>query len=566
MDKNISEQYYLLYEKMVSIMTDTDNYTREKLIEVLCALSELFNIAKGVTEYYKSISDEKLGIGETMIDYDNGKGSVPVVHHRFVSRSQTVVKITLYIADDAEPLSDWAREKLNIIARTLLSYISRNRMQAAVETLGFHDETGYPNLRAFKRYVGSLIADGIIAQYSAVHFNLRHFAVINQEIGRDLGDIVIKRYFDTVAELIGDNGIVCRIGGDNFIAAFKKDLIKPMLEIMNGVPVYYDEGASKRVIVSSSAGIVEVEEKHSFRKSEQLLDKLMAVSNIARRKENGRIVFYDEKMEIMKEKSLRIQRLFPNALEKREFKVFYQPKVDILTGRIVGGEALCRWFHEGAFISPGEFIPILERNTDICELDFYMLDSVCRDIRRWLDEGKNAVRISVNLSRKHLVDPDLLEHILTIIDSNSVPHDLIEIELTETTTDVEFRDLKRISAGLQAVGIFTSVDDFGVGYSSLNLIREIQWNVLKIDRCFLPADEDPEDSITSLMYRHVIAMAREIGLECITEGVETIKQVEILRKNNCTIAQGFFFDKPLPVEEFEEKLKMLYYSIDDKEI
>ncbi|MBR5116851.1 MAG: EAL domain-containing protein, partial [Lachnospiraceae bacterium] len=136
---------------------------------------------------------------------------------------------------------------------------------------------------------------------------------------------------------------------------------------------------------------------------------------------------------------------------------------------------------------------------------------------------------------------------------------------TETTTDVGFRDLKRIVSGLQQEWICTSVDDFGMGYSSLNLIREVPWNVLKIDRCFLPSDEDEENSPTSLMYKHVVAMARDLGLECVTEGVETAKQVEILKKNHCQVAQGFFYDRPLPVEEFEKRLERPYYTQDVKE-
>ena len=210
---------------------------------------------------------------------------------------------------------------------------------------------------------------------------------------------------------------------------------------------------------------------------------------------------------------------------------------------------------------PGQFIPVLEQNTDICQLDFYMLETACEHLRKWLNEGRNVVRISVNLSRKHLMNVDLLDRLLSIIDRHLIPHEYIEIELTETTTEVEFNSLKRVVSGLQKVGIFTSVDDFGMGYSSLNLIRELPWNVLKIDRCFVPPDDETDTSTTSLMYKHVIAMTQDMGLECITEGVETRRQVDVLRKNHCGIAQGFFFDKPLPVEEFEKRLDQQFYPI-----
>ena len=161
-----------------------------------------------------------------------------------------------------------------------------------------------------------------------------------------------------------------------------------------------------------------------------------------------------------------------------------------------------------------------------------------------------------------MMELDLLNHIISIVDENNVPHEYVEIELTETTTDVEFRDLKRVVRGLQRVGISTSVDDFGMGYSSLNLIKEVPWNVLKVDRSFLPEEEDDNDSTRSIMFKYVVAMAKELGLECIAEGVETQSQVEILRNNRCELAQGFFFDKPLPIDDFEQRLTEHRYPVE----
>ena len=205
-------------------------------------------------------------------------------------------------------------------------------------------------------------------------------------------------------------------------------------------------------------------------------------------------------------------------------------------------------------IPPAEYIPVLEQGRDICKLDFYVLDTVCRDIRRWLDTGRKVVRISVNLSRRHLSDMDLLQRIVDIVDKHNVPHKYIEIELTETTTDVEFKDLKRTISGLQKTGIATSVDDFGIGYSSLNLIKELPWNVLKLDKSLLPVNSTDNSDQKVVMFKYLIAMAQEMGLECIAEGVETKEQVQLLTENRCSLAQGFYFDKPLPVEEFENRL------------
>ena len=150
-----------------------------------------------------------------------------------------------------------------------------------------------------------------------------------------------------------------------------------------------------------------------------------------------------------------------------------------------------------------------------------------------------------------MMDIDLLEHLMEIIDRNNVPHEYIEVELTETTTDVEFRDLKRVVGGLRDTGVCTSVDDFGIGYSSLNLIKELPWKVLKIDKSILPVNSEDERSV---MFKYVVAMAKEMGLECIAEGVETDEQVDILKKNGCDFAQGFRFARPMPMDEFEKKL------------
>lgn len=185
-----------------------------------------------------------------------------------------------------------------------------------------------------------------------------------------------------------------------------------------------------------------------------------------------------------------------------------------------------------------------------------MLEHTCRDIRRWLDEGRPVVKVSVNLSRRNLGELNLSERIIACIDKYNVPHKFIEIELTETTTDVNFSDLKKIVFSLREAGISTSIDDFGMGYSSLNLIKELPWNVLKIDKSFLP-DENDRASQKYVMLKHIIALAQDIGLECIVEGVESSEHVRLLKENNCFMAQGFYFDRPMPVEDFEQRLNEL---------
>ena len=277
-------------------------------------------------------------------------------------------------------------------------------------------------------------------------------------------------------------------------------------------------------------------------------------------------VFFDEETQKRIEDAKRLESIFPSAIENEEFLVYYQPKVRLDNCTVYGAEALCRWKHKGEIIPPMNFIPILEQSHSVCLLDFYMLEHVCRDIRRWLDSGLPTVKISVNFSRVHLGDVDLSRHILEIIDCYRIPHRLIEIELTETTTDVDFRELKKVVTELNRQSVSTSVDDFGVGYSSLNLIRDLPWDVLKIDKSFLPegTTDSPHEQKKRVVMKHLIAMAQSLGLECIVEGVETAEQIEILKENKCNLAQGYYFDKPLPVEIFEGRLSSLKDKISCK--
>lgn len=252
-------------------------------------------------------------------------------------------------------------------------------------------------------------------------------------------------------------------------------------------------------------------------------------------------------------KAKEIEYMFPDAIANEEFQVYYQPKVALKDYSLTGAEALCRWTHEGKMVFPGDFIPVLESGMLICELDFYMLEHVCKDIRTWLDEGKKMVKISVNLSRKNIHTPNLLNKIISIIDKYKVPHELIEIELVETAGELNDEDLWELVNGLREYKVSTAVDDFGTGFSSLSLIRNLPWNVIKIDRSLLPQTAD-KNTEQYTMLRHLLTMLYDMGFKCIVEGVETVEQVKMLKENNCYVAQGFYFDRPLPKSDFATRL------------
>ena len=299
----------------------------------------------------------------------------------------------------------------------------------------------------------------------------------------------MREYIRLLEQQVGEDGIVSRLGGDNFVMLFRKENLDKVISIFEGAPVQLGDSEEGRAMLATHAGVFVIPDDYYYHDFGDLMDRIINAYNAAKSGARGDVVFSNEKMLEQKEHMMRVKQMFPVALQNEEILIFFQPKINVSTNTIVGAEALSRWYHSGKLIMPSEFIPVLEQSMDICKLDFYVLDQVCKHIRRWLDEGKPVVRISVNLSRRNLIDLDLLDHILSVVDKHHVPHHFIEIELTETTTDVEFKDLKRIVTGLQEAGVFTSVDDFGIGYSSLNLIREIPWNILKVDKDFLPYSE-----------------------------------------------------------------------------
>ena len=553
-----NDKYISFLERLINV-THAEPFNHEIYTALVIEICEYYQLAKGETEFYATPIMEQRGIGETLCEYDNGKAEKIILRLRIDTVSKAVIIGTLYVAADDEERSEEEIRQLDTLLKIVMGFVSRMRLVRKVEEFGFSDLDGYLNFRAFARYLDIENAENRLGGKVAFHIDLHNFTMVNHEIGRKNGDIVLHNYYKMIQGALKDLGIIVRLGGDKFIGVFDRKIKRKIFDLISGTNVPYDETGEKQIKISAAAGIYMLPNPFMMKTYSDIMDKITLASNAAKRTSGSNIIIYDDKMKSEKEHVKKIQSEFRAALENEEFVVYYQPKVNLDNREIAGAEALCRWIKGRKIVPPDEFIPVLEMNTDICDLDFYMLDHVCRDIRRWLDEGRNVVRISVNLSRKHLVDVDLVDHIISIIDKNHVPHEYIEVELTETTTDVLFSDLRRIVCGLQEQGVWTAVDDFGMGYSSLNLIRDIPWNVLKIDKSFVPKALEDEESISNKMFRHVIAMAHDIGLECVIEGVESIDQLEALKKNYCNIIQGYFFDRPLPLEEFENRLDRKYY-------
>lgn len=522
-----------------------------KILEPICKFLRISRISSAV---FDSTCDSAIIKSAPHIYYDDGNADSTRVL-KFTENNVRACKAN-YSFMQSKSGQDWSDEEFQQIEafeKLIYMFCDRSYASTIAKDLSMFDNDLmiYP-LTFFLATVKNLIRQGRIGEFGGVYFNIKHFSSINDRFGRDCATNIMKLFIHGILEKILYEECICRVGGDNFVVLFKKDNLNIIKNYLSGMPITFNDGET--VTVTTTAGYYMIPE--ATESATDVMDRISTAYQLAKSVYKRPFLFYDD--EIMQHQThvKEIEMMFPSAIENEEFKVFYQPKTQLNNYQLAGAEALCRWFRNGKVISPGEFIPVLEGSKAICTLDFYMLDHVCRDIRRWLDEAREAVKVSVNLSRLHLGDEDLLESILRIIDKYKVPHHFIEIELTETTTDVDYKELKKIVYGLREQDISTSVDDFGVGYSSLNLIREMPWNVLKIDKSFLPTQEEENNDPSKVkMLRHIITMSQDLGLECIVEGVETAEQVKLLKDCKCYLAQGFYFDRPLPVKEFEQKLE-----------
>jgi EAL domain-containing protein (putative c-di-GMP-specific phosphodiesterase class I) len=280
----------------------------------------------------------------------------------------------------------------------------------------------------------------------------------------------------------------------------------------------------------------------------------------ARAGKSGDFVFFEKSMleEEIRTKSIMVA--FPQALKQREFCVYYQPKVDAREKKLIGAEALCRWKREGRIVPPVEFIPAIERFGRIVQLDLYVLDRVCSDIKKWTESGITPPRVSVNISRRDLAEPELADKINAIAEKYGIPHELIEIELTETVGSDEFSMMIKLIGKLKEYGFAIAIDDFGSGYSTLTMLKSIKADIIKLDRAFIK-DITPDSVSDKTIIRNVVNMVHELNIHVIAEGVETAEQLEFLIDAGCPVIQGYYFDRPLPKEEFDERLtEQEYYK------
>lgn len=417
--------------------------------------------------------------------------------------------------------------------------------------------TKMATMNAFMQFVGMLTATGRASDYTAFFFNIKNFKSIHKSLSYIEGTALLIKYCRTVADALARNEMIARLGGDNFAVLVLDEHRDYFINLIQNVVVKFQkDDRMLSFVFGATVGVCKLTDEANPG------DVMMHITTAyqAAREKHAVMSYYDKKtgVEIMERKI--ILSKFYKAISRNEFFVMYQPKVDLKTRTLGGAEALVRWKHGEGFIMPGRFISVLEKDGCICALDFYMLDRVCTFQRKLIGEGINPVKISVNFSKRHLSNNKLVEEIIEVIDRNDVPHELIEIELTESEDYHDQGVMKDIVNELNALGVKTSIDDFGTGYSSLSMLNLLQLDELKIDKSFIPKSLDDDKSKCMIMLRGVVNLAKDLGLKIVAEGVETPEQLAVIEKLGCDMVQGYIFDKPLTEDDFIGRINRRVYE------
>ncbi len=540
------------FENFIQILSE-EEVTPEISPSALADLSKEFSLRSIVSVVSYRPDSERAGDPDTIIPLFGPVPENEKPTYRFksnMSGKRTVI-YNIYTVGGKK----WTEEEykyFSLIMDVLSFHMERFLLISVVKNSALTQFlTGLPNSGGYLEFVGQKLGTGEIMNYDAFFFNLKSYGLISRRYGIQEGDEIMKRYSKKLRDFCEEDEIVAHFGGDNYAALIKKDRTKKFLKFISAVPVYgMKKDKRDEFTIAAVSGIYSVDE--SMSSPGQAISRAVMACNYAKNVANKPYVYVNKAMSTRIYRQKQIEDRYEEALASDEFRIYLQPKVDIESGRIVGAEALARWFCKGLVLYPTEFVPILEQEGIVASLDLYVLKKSCEFIREWIDNGIKPVPVSVNFSRRDLSYKDLAKEITSIIDSFNIDRKLIQIEVTETASEDERKQMTGFLSRLKDENISTAIDDFGTGYSSLSTLRDFPVSEIKIDRSFINNDElNKSDEI---VLKNIIAMANELGISVVSEGVERPDQTALLQSVGCHVAQGFLYDNPMPKKDFEKRL------------
>ena len=522
-------------------------------------------------DLFKSVTDSLISPGFGMMNPDNMQDSIPVwLPVKINGGAYTLVaKVTIGISiDDTELIIAMVQSfvLINLLVFVILLFSSIRSVQRQKEItnmLFMDDDTGGHNWLWFLVYAEKLLCKRRNAgrRYALVNLyfvKYRNYCVIHS---LKAGKKILWKVYHTLSGYLGKNAMVAHVTSSSFalllefsvedqLKARLSELIRELEKTDADHKFSFQAGVS---IIEASLRRGRVRRRKEVDLEKEYNDACNARETLEPSEESGVVIYDDRLMEEQKWIDS-VTEHQEKALKNEEFVVYYQPKYSPDTNELKGAEALIRWQSpEFGFVSPGRIIPIFEKNGFITEIDHYMISHVARDQRKWLNSGYNCVPVSVNVSRAHFIESDLAEQIRDMVDEAGAPRELIEIELTESAFFDDKNALISTIDRLKEYGFLVSMDDFGAGYSSLNSLKDMALDVLKLDAEFFRGDADSKRK--EIVVSEAIRLAKSLNMRTVAEGVEEKDQVDFLASQGCDMIQGYYFAKPMPGSEYEERMR-----------
>jgi diguanylate cyclase (GGDEF)-like protein len=436
----------------------------------------------------------------------------------------------------------------------------RKRADDRVRHIAFHDDlTALPNRLMLHQRLDEALSRHRRAgsQLAILFMDLDRFKVINDSLGHEVGDLLLRQVADRLRAQSREGDTVARVGGDEFVVLIEngenlRDISACASRLVEGLGAPYLLGKSEcRVTLSLGISVFPSDGDDS--------EALLKAADVAmyRAKETGRnsYLYYLPSMNVHTLERLTLESDLNRAMERGEFLLHYQPKVDIATGMITGTEALLRWMHPvHGLVPPADFISLAEETGLIVSIGEWVLATACAQTKAWQDQGLTNLEVAVNLSARQFADAGLLPKLTRIIYSSGLDPSSLELEITESVVMSRAECAITVLEQLKSIGVQIAIDDFGTGYSSLGYLKRFPIDTIKVDRSFIM--DIPADAGDMKIARAIIAMAHALRLKVVAEGVENAEQLSFLSVHRCDAAQGYFFFRPLPADKVADVLKL----------
>lgn len=546
-------------QKDIILLIDDDEENRSTLHEIL---SDTYTIvdASTITEALTKLENHAVKITmillNLMISNMHGFAFLAELQRIKVATNIPVI-VTTVDNNETKELEALQLGAHDIIAKPFRPAIIKRRIANTIKLLKTAAEinmierdalTGLYSMSFFAKKVAEVIQSNEDKRYLVVFANISRFKLVNELFGRAEGDRLLTFIGKSILDTIGENELCGHAGADNFFILIDSD--------------EYSEGSIKEIVNKLNSYSIPINIVMRFgvyminditMPIEKICDRAKLAVDTFEGNYDSFITYYDDSI---REKLLRehmITNAMKRAVEEKQFVIYYQPKFDLNSECVIGAEALVRWKHpEFGFLSPGEFIPIFEKNGFISELDYYVWDCVCQKIASWVETGHSLMPISVNVSRVDLYNPKLPQLLFDLVNKYKIPIQYLHLEITESAYTDNAKQMIDIVNEIRKIGFVIEMDDFGTGYSSLNMLSDLPIEILKLDMSFLRNNVGRSSGRSVIQF--VINLAKWLGLFVVAEGVETQEQAIFLRNMGCDYAQGYYYSKPVDDSDFEKLL------------